>query len=222
MKKYGTIIWVGVLAAITAFLIVPATNHIFETASAAHPFLMGFIKFAILASMGELLAARIAGGQWVKTKGFIAKAIAWGVIGIMVTFMFKFYPNGVLGSMDSGLLIDGEGFMHTFFFGFFTSFFMNVTFGPVFMTLHRISDRYIEEKVDGNNPSIKSVIEQVDWAGFILNVVAKTVPFFWIPMHTLTFFLPAEYRVIVAAYLSICLGIILSMGKKNKVCAATH
>ena len=42
----------------------------------------------------------------------------------------------------------------------------------------------------------------------------KTIPLFWIPAHTVTFMLPAEYQVIMAAALSIALGIMLSL-KKN-------
>jgi hypothetical protein len=43
----------------------------------------------------------------------------------------------------------------------------------------------------------------------------KTIPFFWIPAHTLTFLLPSEYRVLAAAMLSIALGLILTITKKK-------
>lgn len=47
-------------------------------------------------------------------------------------------------------------------------------------------------------------------------VVGKTLPLWWIPVHTLTFLLPSEYRVLVAAYLSIVLGIILTYARRRK------
>ena len=46
--------------------------------------------------------------------------------------------------------------------------------------------------------------------------ILKTVPIFWIPAHTVTFLLPSEYQVITAAALSVALGVILSLGNRNK------
>ncbi|MCX7905011.1 MAG: Mpv17/PMP22 family protein, partial [Caloramator sp.] len=51
---------------------------------------------------------------------------------------------------------------------------------------------------------------------FISFVVLKTIPFFWIPAHTITFLLPSEYRVLMASFLSIALGAILSLAKRKK------
>lgn len=215
MKKFGSIIWGGALLVITAFLLLPSGNAVFTSVNSAHPYIMGFIKFAVLASMGELLALRISTGEWQKTKGLIAKAIVWGIIGIMIVFMFKFYPAGVVGMQEKGLLPTGSGFMATLYFGFFVSFFMNTTFAPAFMTVHRITDRYIEDRVDGLKTSLPEVVREIDWSGFLGFAVAKTVPFFWIPAHTVTFFLAEGYRVIFAAYLSICLGVLLSLAKKR-------
>ncbi|WP_321415721.1 Mpv17/PMP22 family protein [uncultured Desulfobacter sp.] len=46
----------------------------------------------------------------------------------------------------------------------------------------------------------------------------KTLPFFWIPAHTITFLLPPDFQVLFAAILGIVLGIILAvagLSKKN-------
>ena len=56
---------------------------------------------------------------------------------------------------------------------------------------------------------------RIDWNGFVSFVVVKTIPLFWIPAHTVTFMLAPEYRVVVAAFLSIALGGILSFAKKK-------
>jgi hypothetical protein len=49
-------------------------------------------------------------------------------------------------------------------------------------------------------------------------VFKKTIPFFWIPAHTITFLLPPQYRVLYAALLSVVLGILLGVaGKQNQV-----
>ena len=42
-------------------------------------------------------------------------------------------------------------------------------------------------------------------------IFKKTIPFFWIPAHTITFLLPAEFQVLFAAMLSVVLGLILAV-----------
>ena len=63
--------------------------------------------------------------------------------------------------------------------------------------------------------SLPEVTDRIDWRGFIGFVVLKTIPFFWIPAHTVTFLLPPEYRILVAALLSIALGAILAYAKRK-------
>jgi hypothetical protein len=45
-------------------------------------------------------------------------------------------------------------------------------------------------------------------------VYKKTIPFFWIPAHTVTFLLPAEIRVLFAVVLSVVLGLLLTISAK--------
>jgi hypothetical protein len=52
----------------------------------------------------------------------------------------------------------------------------------------------------------KAVMGRIDWHGFVSFVVLRTIPLFWIPAHTMTFLLPPEFRVLMAAVLSIALG----------------
>jgi len=119
--------------------------------------------------------------------------------------------------MDKGHLPKGDGWVHTLLFGGFTSSFMNITFGPVFMAFHRISDTYIDDRADGKKATMTEVIQKIKWDEFILFVVGKTLPFFWFPAHTITFLLPESYRVIFAAYLSIALGVILAVAKRRSL-----
>ena len=60
------------------------------------------------------------------------------------------------------------------------------------------------------------MIGSVDWTKFVSFTLFKTVPLFWIPAHTVTFLLPQEYQVMMAASLSVALGIILNLGKRTK------
>ena len=215
MKK-GDIIWGLLLIAISAFLIIPATNTVFVDITGRYPYLMGFIKFSIMATMGELLALRIRAGKWAKTKGMFFKAVIWGIIGMLIVLMFGVYSNGVAGVIKAGLLFSASGIFSDILTALLISSIMNLTFAPVFMAAHRISDTYIDLMVEKQKTSISAVINKTDWPGFIKFVIGKTIPFFWIPAHTIDFLLPPVYRIIVAAYLSIALGVILSYAKKNQ------
>ncbi len=213
MKK-GDFIWASILVVIGVFLAVGTTREMFETATKTYPYIMGFFKFMVLATMGELLAIRIVTGDYKKPVGMVWKAIVWGFIGILITLMFNVFAGGVIAAMGKGLL-PFEG--NKFAFAFFTSAIMNLLFAPTFMGLHKYTDAYIELRyANGKAPSMKEVVGAIDFYGFISFVILKTIPLFWIPIHTITFLMPAEYRVIMAAGLSIVLGAILSFSAKSK------
>lgn len=212
--KKGDIIWILALAAVIAFMLVPATNEIFESMTADVPYIMGFIKFAILATMGELMAGRIVKGNYFKPAGLIWRIVIWGFIGMLITLMFNVFAGGVIAAQAKGFL-PFEGTQLAF--AFFTSAIMNMFFAPAFMAFHKYTDTYLDLKADrGGSISIKDITEAIDWYGFVSFVILKTIPFFWIPAHTITFLLPSEYRVMAAAFLSIALGAILAFAKKRK------
>ncbi len=215
MKK-GDLLWIVVLCAFTALLAIPATHGAFIAATDAHPYLMGFIKFALLATMGELLAARLAAGKWSKLPGMPLKVVIWGIIGILIVLMFTLYSAGVAGAAGKNLLFVGSGFYSPFLKAFYTSVFMNLTFAPAFMAAHRMTDTWIEIRAAGGRPGWPAIVDNIDWKGFYKFVAAKTIPFFWIPAHTVTFMLPPEYRVLASAYLSIALGVILAYARNRK------
>ena len=123
MKK-GDLLWIAVLCAFTALLAIPATHGAFIAATDAHPYLMGFIKFALLATMGELLAVRLAAGKWSKLPGMPFKVVIWGIIGILIVLMFTLYSAGVAGAAGKNLLFVGSGFYSPFLKAFYTSVFM--------------------------------------------------------------------------------------------------
>jgi hypothetical protein len=207
----GDFLWLLLLLVITAFFILPQTQHVFIQYTSSYPYVMGFIKFAILATMGELLALRLANRTWQQPIGMMYKIIVWGLIGVMVTFMFSFYSAGVATLLDQ----ENMSLLLTILQAFLTSAIMNLTFGIVFMAMHRMSDTYIEMGVNHEKPSLRELIETINWDAFISFVIFKTIPLFWIPAHTITFLLPPHYRVVVAAYLSIVLGTILVYSQRR-------
>lgn len=210
MKK-GDFIWSLGLIAISVFLFAPTTGKFYLAIVSLYPYLTGYVKFAILATMGELLAVRITKGEWLKPSGLFYKALVWGMFGMIITFMFRLFPAGVASSIKMG-----SGFWGMVVSAFLSSAIMNLTFAPVFMATHRVTDTFIEMKVEKKSIKLPEIIEIIDWPGFIKTVVCKTIPFFWIPVHTICFLLPSSYRVLAAAYLSIVLGAILAYAKNKK------
>ncbi|MBF4694678.1 hypothetical protein [Fusibacter ferrireducens] len=214
MRK-GDFIWGAIMLIIAAIFVLPSSREAFISFTTTHPLVGGFIKFGILASMGELLAVRVGTGKWKFAKFFFARAIIWGLFGILITMIFTIYATGITALLSKGMLPGGTSKLA---FAFFTSFLMNATFAPTFMYVHRISDQYLDLKAEGEKDlSLSNVVKHIDTVGFWSFVVLKTVPFFWIPAHTLTFLLPNEYRILAAALLSMALGLILTITKKSKL-----
>jgi hypothetical protein len=213
MKK-GDYLWLLGMLAIGAFLITPQTHEIFNTLTQDFPYLMGFIKFGILATMGELMAIRIVNGDYKKPAGLIFRIVIWGFIGMLITLMFNVFAGGVVAAQIGGFLpFEGS----TLAFAFFTSTIMNLIFAPTFMAFHKFTDTYLDLKAETKGSvSIEMITKRIDWYGFISFVLMKTIPFFWIPAHTLTFLLAPEYRVLAAAFLSVALGGLLAFSKKKK------
>jgi hypothetical protein len=214
MKK-GDFLWGLALLVWVVILVVPASRVVFISVTDAHPYAGGFVKFAILASMGDMLGIRVLKRQWIKPKGLIYKALIWGVIGIMVTLVFTVFMGGAEAAQAAGKLPFKGSVLAQAFFG---SAIMNATFGPMMMAFHRFTDMYIDAKVDssGGPVTLKELIAKNDWNSLVEFSWLKTCPFFWIPAHTIVFLLPPQYRVIVSAFLSIALGLLLAFAKKDK------
>ena len=217
-KKIWIIVYIVLsLGGFAAILIIPASREIFKTLSNTHPYLMGFAKFAVLATAGELLAVRLAKKEWTLPSYVWARFLIWGVIGVWITYMMKIFGAGVGALMASGLLPNPEhALLGSFVKAFFISATMNLSFGPTFMALHKCSDTYLDIRASGKGKiTLANVIHKVDWEKFASFTLLKTVPLFWIPAHTVTFMLPAEYQVAMAAALSVALGIILNLKRKK-------
>ena len=207
MEKRG-IIWTALLLIIIGILVIPASREVFESLTESYPYIMGFIKFAILATMGEILSLRIKNRKWKRPTGVVYRAIIWGFLGIWITMVFSLFNSGV-ASLQAGGMLPGEA--GGLSLAFQTSLFMNIIFAPTMMGFHRITDTYVDKYARGKrNIKLNGVVRDIDWEGFITFVLLKTIPFFWIPAHTIVFLMPDVYRIIAAAFLSIALGGILA------------
>lgn len=211
--KKGDIYWLLGIAFIVWILVNPSTHVVFVSMTNSHPYIIGFLKFMVLATMGELLAIRIATGEWNRPVGLIYRSLIWGFLGMVIVLIFGVFASGIMSAQQKGLL---PGKDVKILFAFFTSASMNMTFAPTMMAFHRITDTYIDMKSEMKDVGLDQIVERIDWKGFIGFVLLKTIPFFWIPAHTITFMLKPEYRVLAAAMLSIALGAILSFAKKKQ------
>ncbi|MGE4378945.1 MAG: hypothetical protein AB7E16_03430 [Candidatus Izemoplasmatales bacterium] len=203
---------------IVTLLILPFTRDFIGDSSSKYPYLMGFIKTSILASYGEMLASRLMTKNYFSKNKFIFRFIVWGFLGMAFVLVFKIFDQGIKASLAANLLpnVATGTFFDNIYIAFLTSFFMNIIFAPTFMILHRFTDTYLDLTKEKEKTNIKNIIETIDWNNFFSFVVFKTIPLFWIPAHTITFLLPENFRVLSAGFLSIALGLILSIAKIKK------
>lgn len=173
-------------------------------------YVLSFIKFAILATLGEVIAASIKNKKLTIPHSIGYRMFIWGLLGIWIAFMM-----GIFASAIGELVLKGREvtFMTKLEFAFITSLVMNTSFGPIFMILHKHTDTFLDLRYEnkGEKISLKKICSSIDYYGYIKNIIIVTIPAFWLPAHTITFLLPGEFRVIFAAALSICLGVILSL-----------
>lgn len=211
--KTKSLFWGLLFGVFFLVLLIPTTREYFINFSGTYPYLGGFIKFFVLATFGEVLGLRIVLGKWGLPKGISYRAFIWGLLGMTITLALPIFSGGVAIAQKNNYLPD-MGI--SIFSAFLTSLVMNATFGPVLMGLHRITDTYIDLKLEGaESVTIQSAIETINWSEYVSFVVLKTIPIFWVPAHTIVFSVPSEYRVLLAALLSVALGAILAFAKKK-------
>jgi hypothetical protein len=195
------------------FILIPSLRPVFIAGTNSQPYVFGFFKFALLATVGEIIAGRITTGKFCFAKFVLVRALIWGIIGILITLLFPLFSAGVVAVQDKGLLF-GKG--SKALSAFLTSVVNNFTFGIAMMAFHRITDTMLELRAIGQKKvKIEDAVRAIDWTAFVKHIVLRTIPFFWIPAHTLTFLLPDQYRVFASAFLSIILGLLLAIGKRR-------
>ncbi len=208
MKKQD-IFMLFVTVVLVFLLVFPATSAPFFDFTDRFAVVGGFVKFFLFATFGDIVSHRIRFKHY-RVPGLFYKAVVWGLIGIVIVFIFGIFSEGVAALQASGILpFAGSAFA----FAFFTSLFMNAIFAPTMMLFHRMTDHYIEGKIANDTHTFNKTIHAVDYHGFVTFVVFKTIPLFWIPAHTITFLLPETYRVFFASLLGVVLGLILGLAK---------
>jgi hypothetical protein len=230
MKKADVRALAIVIVCVMPFFLFKPVMETYLTINAYHPYVMAFLKFAILATFGEMLALRIKSGvYYVPGFGAVSKMIVWGFLGVWIAFAMKVFATGVPVVIEkAGMLGLSQAMQEPFSMGklmgaFCISVAMNTSFAPIFMTVHKITDTHIQ-RYHGHLRcliilvDVKGILSKLNWDVQWNFVFKKTIPLFWIPAHTLTFILPADFQVLFAALLSVALGLILTFAslKANK------
>ena len=229
MKRQDLYFALVMLAIFLPFFLFEPAHAWYTDFNKMHPMIMAFLKFGILATLGEMLGCRISTGKYTTpTFGAVPRMVVWGVLGVVISMAMSVFAVGIpafITNMGGGNLVAqflGEGItLGKFVVALSISVMMNTFFAPVFMTFHKITDTHIAEC----GGSIKALITPIDmrrqittlnWERQWSFIFKKTIPLFWYPAHTITFMLPGEYRVLFAALLGVALGVILAIGARKK------
>lgn len=167
----------------------------------AHPLVSSAAQVALLGTFGELLGCKIRGRGFMPFTPvqLLLKVLVWAFLGLS----FKYAFAGFFGFYDA---LTHKAFWptlgdSTLWKALSVSTFTNLLFGPVMMLFHRWTDNWIE-KAGMNWTTMQSA-----W---------KTLLWFWIPAHTITFSLPSHFQVGLAAVWAIALGVILGLFARKK------
>lgn len=219
------LIYIGIFLPI--ILSSTAYDH-FAAFSLNRAFTASFLKFAILATMGEMLGMRIRTGSYYNAGfGLLPRAIVWGVLGVFTKAAFMIFSGGVpyiamyAGMHDTAAIMAGGLTVQKIMVSFLISLFLNIFYAPVLMVTHKVTDSHITitgGSFKGFFTAIKvtEILENINWNSLWGFVLRKSIPFFWIPAHTITFLLRPELQILFAAVLSTALGLILAFASRKK------
>ncbi len=223
MKKQDLFFISGVILLFAPFFLCDAVYDLYRQLNRDHGMIISFFKFAILATAGESIGLRIRSGVYShKTFGLFPRAVIWGFLGITIKIAFIIFASGTpifleyLGCKGAVESIHQGLSYNKVLTAFAISLAMNLSYAPVMMTLHKITDAHISM----NSGALSSlarpilftqILHDLDWNVQWNFVFRKTIPLFWIPAHTITFLLPPDFQVLFAAVLGIVLGVILSV-----------
>ena len=223
MKRSDIIFIIVFVGLFVPFFVSERLYEFFVWFSTDWAFTASFIKFAILATMGEMLGSRLRKGVYLP-EGFalIYRAVVWGFLGMTVKAAFMIFGGGVplivsyLGMENPQAVMAGPVTGARVLLAFAISAFLNIFYAPVLMVTHRVSDLHISAAGGDSRkllkmPEVTGLLASIDWNSMWGIVLKMSIPLFWIPAQTLNFLLPEEFRILVAALYSTVLGVILAL-----------
>jgi len=178
MKTSDWVLICCVVAVAGIFTFIPAAGNGFNWMTSNHPFVMSFIKFAILSTLGEMIGLRLKKGVYCEPGfGILPRAVIWGILGVFISGAFIVFKAGTVKLYGAfGLPQAAEWFasgapltLGKVLVAFSVSVLCNTFFAPVFMTFHKISDTHIRSTggtLKGyflTPMPVGRIIENMDW-----------------------------------------------------------
>ena len=228
MKKSDFAFIAVILAIFAPFALSETLYGWYKSFNAEHGMVMSFLKFAILSTAGELLGLRLSAGVYLKRGfGVWPRAAVWGILGMGINLAMIIFSNGVpvaleyCGLQGATAAMAGPVTLMKVLTALCISIGMNGIFAPVFMTFHKITDTHIlacggSLRALATPIPMARIMTGLNWDAQWNFVFKKTIPFFWVPAHTVTFLLPGEARVLFAALLGVVLGVLLAVAARMK------
>ena len=158
----------------------------------AHPITTAMVQFAVLGTLGEAASRWLAARRFFSpfgARGTLLRMLGWAFLAVAIKYAFTGFVAFIEGLTAHGLLPE----MGAAAKAFAISLSMNLQFGPFLVIAHRLIDNAIDGKPN--------------WAN--LDKGLFSLLWFWVPAHTVTFLLPLELRIGLAAVWSLALGLIL-------------
>ena len=219
----------GVLSFFLPFFVFEVVFETYYRFNLEHGVLMSFIKFAILATLGEVIGLRIKTGRYHQEGfGLVPRAIVWGFLGVTIYIAFAIFASGTPLFLEKVGFENASGILHSelawkkVLVSFSISTALNLFYAPVMMTFHKITDIHILENGGTMRGFLKPihfarVFKEINWDVQWNFVFKRTIPLFWIPAQTITFLLPEEFRVLFAAFLGVVLGVLLAIASLKNI-----
>jgi hypothetical protein len=124
--------------------------------------------------------------------------VVWSILAVGIKYAFVGINGFMTALMEHGLLPQME--RGTIVYAFTKSVMANLQFGVTLVVLHRVLDNLVLKKKNWSN----------------LDKGMLSLLWFWIPAHTVTFSLPHDYQIGLAAVWSVVLGFILGGFNRHK------
>lgn len=162
----------------------------------AHPIIMAVVQFAILGTLGEIVSKLIIQKSMkypFTLKLTLWKMVVWSILAVCIKYAFVGINGFVMVLMQHNMIPCLE--ITSIGYAFAKSVFINIQFGLFLVIFHRVLDNL--------------VIKEKNWSN--LDKGMLSLLWFWIPAHTITFSLPTDYQIGLAALWSVVLGFILGL-----------
>ncbi len=169
----------------------------------SYPLTSAMLQFALLGTFGDVISRWIIEKRFFSPYNFqtiIFKILEWAALAVMIKYAFIGFHGFVENLITNGYLPQLEGVAKSFTI----SLSMNLQFGPFLIIIHRLLDNFVIERVHKDSA----------WKN--LDKSLYSLLWFWLPAHTITFLMPQEFQIGLAAVWSLALGIILGFFNRKK------